>query len=165
MVLKEKGPPNLAERLLDLQSLALPGASYAFKGGRELIFRADLSPTAASRVYTCELHVPPGKGFPHMIVVSPNLKVLAEGRKIPHTYPYEGRGVCLCLWMPKLKEWNWHMKLTETYIPWALRWLYYFEDWLYSGDWAGGGAHPESARRRYGAQSMRNSSNAADTQN
>lgn len=150
MSLKEKGPPNLAERLLDLRILGLPNTSHEFNKGKELVFRVGLSPSEMSRVYACELHVPPGKDHPSMIVAAPDLKKLADGRTIPHIYPYEGAGVRLCLWTPKLKEWNWHMKLSETYIPWTLLWLWYFEDWLHSDDWAGGGTHPESARRRFG---------------
>lgn len=100
-----------------------------------------------------------------MFVVSPDLRTLVGGRKIPHTYPQAGPGECLCLWMPKLKEWDWHLKLSETYIPWTLRWLYYFEDWLYSDNWAGGGEHPDVARRRYGIQSKRNTFNEPNDQN
>jgi hypothetical protein len=150
MSLKEKGPPNLAERLLDLRSIGLPETSYDFVQGKELIFRTELSPSTFSRTYACELHVRPGKAHPSMIIVAPDLYHLAGGRKVPHIYPYAGKGVRLCLWTPRLKEWNWHMKLSDTYIPWTLRWLWYFEDWLQSDDWVGGGTHPETTRRRFG---------------
>jgi len=157
MRLGEKGPPNLAERLLDLSSLGIPGSMYKFNSGQELVFRVELSPSAASRIYTCELHVPPGKTAPKLIVIEPDLKVLAEGRKLPHTYPYAGKGVWLCLWKPKFNEWNWRMRLSDTYIPWALQWLWYFEDWLHSDDWAGGGDHPNGSRVRYGVQTKQES--------
>jgi hypothetical protein len=152
LTLKEKGPPNLAERLLDLESLGLIDASHTFSGGQKLVFRAPLSPSPVSRIYTCELHVFPGSACPEMIVVEPNLKLLAKRRKLPHTYPYSGNGVRLCLWSPKLKEWDWHMNLSDTYIPWTVRWLWYFEDWLYSDEWAGGGDHPDEPRRRFGVE-------------
>ena len=51
MKLAEKGPPNLAERLLDLTSLGIPGSTYQFNSGQELVFRLELSPSAASRIY------------------------------------------------------------------------------------------------------------------
>lgn len=34
------------------------------------------------------------------------------------------------------------MKLSDTYIAWTAEWLGYFEDWLATGEWAGGGRHP-----------------------
>jgi hypothetical protein len=158
-------PPNLAMRLLDLAGLNIPGASYEFCGGRELVYRLPLSPSEASRVYICELHVPPGKDSPRMIVVEPDLRVLAGGRKLPHIYPFDGRGVYLCLWKPKYKEWDWSMRLSETYIPWTLRWLWYFEDWLQSDDWAGSGEHPDITRPRYGVRQRRNRSDATGYEN
>lgn len=36
------------------------------------------------------------------------------------------------------------MRLDQTIVPWTALWLYYFEQWLVSGDWHGGGQHPES---------------------
>jgi hypothetical protein len=145
---------NLAYRVLDLDSLGLPGCSYSFESGRELIYRLPLSPTVASRIYNCELRVPRGVKSPQMIIVEPDLKGLAGDRQLPHVYPYAGAGTLLCLWHPKNKEWNATMRLSDTYIPWTLRWLWYFEDWLSSDDWVGEGVHPDAARRIYGVRSQ-----------
>lgn len=146
---------NFAHRVLDLTSLGLPDSSYSFESGRELVYRMELSPTAASRMYTCELHVSPGAKSPQFLVVEPDLKALAGGRKLPHVYPFEGKGVSLCLWRPKNREWDPSMRLSETFVPWALRWLLYFEDWLKSDEWAGGGEHPDAARRAYGVRAKK----------
>jgi hypothetical protein len=35
------------------------------------------------------------------------------------------------------------MRLDQTVVPWATLWLFYFEEWLRSDDWKGGGMHPE----------------------
>lgn len=137
-------PPDLAVRLLDLAGLGIPGAKHEFKSGRGLIYRMELSPSSASRLYQCELHVPPGLVVPEMTVRDPDLEMLAGGKKLPHVYPYKGKGVHLCLWRPRYKEWNWSMKLSQTYVPWTIEWLFYFEDWLQTGEWAGGGEHPVS---------------------
>lgn len=144
-----KRPPDLAARLLDLSHLGLPGASHAFNSGRELVYRMELSPSPASRLYQCELHVPAGLVFPKMIVKNPDLQALACGKRLPHVYPYPGKGVRLCLWQPKYKEWDWSMKLSETYVPWTVEWLFYFEHWLDTGFWSGGGEHPTPRRRQY----------------
>lgn len=141
-----KRPPNLAARLLDLTQLGLPGVSFVFHAGRSLSFQMELSPSPASRIYQCELQVPAGLAFPNMIVKSPNLQSLAEGKKLPHIYPYSGKGTRLCLWQPKYKEWDWSMRLSETYIPWTVEWLFYFEHWMDTGLWVGGGEHPLERR-------------------
>lgn len=146
---------NLAHRVLDLNSLGLPDCSYSFESGRELVYRLRLSPTAASRIYKCELRVSRGSTAPRMIVVEPDLQVLAGDRLLPHVYPYVGKGTSLCLWHPKSQEWNSTMRLSNTFIPWTLRWLWYFEDWLSSDEWAGGGLHPGAFRRSYGVRSKK----------
>ena len=46
------------------------------------------------------------------------------------------------------------MRLDQTIVPWAILWLFYFEEWLSSNEWKGGGMHPEEkkGRRRKGAE-------------
>ena len=34
------------------------------------------------------------------------------------------------------------MRLDQTIVPWTTLWLFYFEEWLASDDWKGGGMHP-----------------------
>jgi hypothetical protein len=36
------------------------------------------------------------------------------------------------------------MFLANTILPWACLWLFYFEDWLITSQWKGGGEHPAS---------------------
>ena len=38
------------------------------------------------------------------------------------------------------------MLIADTYIPWAIEWLYYYEIWLVTGEWCGGGIHPTTAK-------------------
>ncbi|AIQ89412.1 protein of unassigned function [Methylobacterium oryzae CBMB20] len=33
------------------------------------------------------------------------------------------------------------MLLGRTIVPWAILWLWFFEDWLATGEWRGGGVH------------------------
>jgi hypothetical protein len=142
--------PNLARRALELDLLQFPGTTFSFRSGKELVYRLHLSPSAASRIYTCDLHVRPGPHPPEIFVVHPDLKALASGRALPHVYPHAGKGAKLCLWRPGKHEWHASMKLSETYVPWTVQWLWYFEDWLQTGEWAGGGEHPatDNDRRR-----------------
>lgn len=35
------------------------------------------------------------------------------------------------------------MRIANTILPWTSLWLYYYEIWLGTGKWEGGGDHPE----------------------
>ena len=34
------------------------------------------------------------------------------------------------------------MRIDQTIVPWTALWLFYFEEWLFSDEWKGGGEHP-----------------------
>lgn len=84
---------------------------------------------------------------PVCVIREPDLSNLAQGRKIPHIYRNQTgiRGTQLCLYLPvvkqknKVSEWQPTMFLANTILPWASMWLVYFEFWLSSGEWDGGG--------------------------
>jgi hypothetical protein len=141
--------PSLAQRALELRSLAWPGASLALLAGRELQYHFAISPSACGRRYECVLLMKPDSRMPVMVVLKPDLVAIAGGRRPPHVYPHSGPGVSLCLWWPKRREWLPQMKLADTYLAWTAEWLWYFEDWLVSGQWSGGGEHPPPPRSRW----------------
>lgn len=85
-------------------------------------------------------------GIPKVFVKEPDLVVLAEGRDLPHVYRDP---LNLCLFLPKANEWIGSMRIDETFVPWATTWLFYFEEWLASNEWKGGGEHP-AANDDYG---------------
>lgn len=134
---------SLAQRGAELKALGWPNSKVEYLQGREMRFSFSIAPTPMSRSYRCLLKVP-RSGFPEMIVLEPELQLLAGGRLIPHVYPHKGKGTKLCLWLPRASEWNSSMRFDETYLPWTAEWLDYFEEWLETDTWAGGGVHPES---------------------
>lgn len=140
--------PSLAQRAFELRALAWPGASVVLRAGRELQYRFTISPSAFGRQYQCLLLMKPDSRMPTMLVLEPDLVVLAEGRRAPHIYPHVGPGVSLCLWWPKRREWHPQMKLVDSYLAWTAAWLWHFEDWLATGKWSGGGEHPAPRRAR-----------------
>lgn len=140
--------PTLAQRAMELRRLGLPGSSVRLLSGRELHFRFTISPGQFGREYKCLLRMRPDSHAPEMFVVAPDLRSLAGDEPIPHIYRHDGPEVLLCLWWPKRREWVPQLKLTETFIPWTEEWLWYFEDWLMTREWSGGGAHPEPSRKR-----------------
>jgi len=141
--------PTLAERALELRHLQLEGAHLTFLSGRGLHYRFRLMPSEFGRTYECELRMKPGAIAPKIYVLKPDLSALAGSAQIPHIYPSEGPGIHLCLWHPKKREWSPQMRLSETYLAWTAQWLWYFEDWLASGIWSGGGDHPTPRKRRW----------------
>ncbi len=78
-------------------------------------------------------------GVPKVFVKNPDLSKLANGRDLPHVYKWPTR---LCLYLPGSGEWRDTMRVDQTFVPWTATWLFYFEEWLVSDDWKGGGEHP-----------------------
>ncbi|MGO9685863.1 MAG: hypothetical protein ACLPTZ_25385 [Beijerinckiaceae bacterium] len=101
---------------------------------------------------------------PDVFVEAPDLNALAGGRALPHIYHDPTR---LCLYLPGKPEWAAWMRLDQTIVPWTLMWLFYFEDWLPSGEWRGGGEHPrktQRSRNRRRRSRRRRGSEATDDQ-
>lgn len=99
----------------------------------------NVRPSPLSRIYRILIifnkHHPP-----NAIVLSPDLNKLAEGRNLPHVYALNP--VRPCLYLPHGKEWTFDKSIAETIVPWLYLWLIYFEHWLATDDWQGGGEHP-----------------------
>ena len=95
-----------------------------------------LRPTPVSREYAVRIELPKN-GIPKILIDSSEL-LGRGGERIPHRYP-DGS---LCLYYPPNREWRREFFLTETLIPWAEEWLYFYEIWLISGVWHGSGLHP-----------------------
>jgi hypothetical protein len=91
---------------------------------------------------------------PKVFVVSPDLTELAGGRELPHVYHNPIR---LCLYLPSSGEWEGHMRIDKTFVPWTATWLYYFEEWLESDDWKGGGEHPDPNEAEHYNRNIRRS--------
>jgi hypothetical protein len=107
----------------------------------------EATPSALSRNYRIRINMDHDL-WPDVFVESPDLDALAGGRDLPHIYHHPTR---LCLHLPGTTEWLPWMRLDQTIVPWTALWLFYFEDWLASNDWKGGGEHPpETFRTRHG---------------
>lgn len=139
---------NLAQRAMELRSLRLPGAKISIRSGRELNYFFQVSPSPFGRVYECLLRMKADARMPDVLVLQPDLLVLAGSTPPPHIYRHKEAGTKLCLWWPKQREWVPQMHLIDTFIPWTCEWLWYFEDWLVTGEWSGGGEHPKDNGRR-----------------
>jgi hypothetical protein len=97
-----------------------------------------LLPTPLSDLYTVRVTYKLKKS-PRVNILKPEL-LIPEGKSLlPHTYS-EKR---LCLYFPGSKDWSGNMLLSKTIIPWISEWLYFYELWLVTGEWYGGGIHPK----------------------
>jgi hypothetical protein len=109
-------------------------------------------PTPLSREYSVHITFQRGE-TPDMFITDPDLSELAGGRPLPHVHHDPLR---LCLTLPGAREWTGMMRIDQTFVPWATMWLYYFEEWLLSDEWKGGGKHPDtSGSERYGRRVRR----------
>lgn len=122
--------PGIGRQGFALRAL-LPDAKITFRQNT-LTAIFDLQPTAASRRYTIRLRYRYGR-TPDVTVISPDLPLHENADVLPHTY----RGDRLCLHLPG--QWRPTMLLANTTVPWTSEWLLYYEIWLVTGEWHGGG--------------------------
>lgn len=106
----------------------------------ELIWNLDVRPSPFGRLYKVRIRYRSADS-PEVVVVSPDLNELADGRHLPHVY--STKPVRLCLFDPQTAEWSPGASIADTIVPWTYEWLFYFEEWLVSDEWKGGGRHPE----------------------
>ena len=129
---------NLTLQAIHLKNL-FPGSSACVKRNC-LIWEGCLKPTPISQTYTIRLTYK-FDDSPEVNVLKPEL-LIPEEKRLPHTYP----GNRLCLYYPGSKDWQGNMLLSKTIIPWISEWLYFYELWLVTGEWYGGGVHPRSKK-------------------
>ena len=129
---------SLAQQYAALRSDWPEGSTVLGKHG--LTWTGPLQPAPLSRRYVVQLTYPSPNHEPQVHMLGPSLKKLAPGRRIEHLYCQATER--LCLYTPKHREWLPHQRLSQTLLPWAELWLLYFEDWVVSDEWKGGGTHP-----------------------
>ncbi len=119
-----------------------PGFAGRLRKG-EGIWRGPVRPTPRSRCYTIEIRYRLGKR-PRVRVVDPAPLPTREGERPPHLY----REGSLCLFHPNRGEFGAEDRIDQTIVPWVSTWLYFYELWLWSGEWLGGGDHPRTRKER-----------------
>jgi hypothetical protein len=103
-------------------------------------FTAQPTPLSKSYLVLLVFHI--DNYSPDVYVLDKDVWQVSKTRLIPHLYDY--KRIKLCLYYPSYKDWDQSMPLNTTFVPWIYLWLYYYEEWLYSDDWKGGGIHPQS---------------------
>jgi hypothetical protein len=106
--------------------------------GNHAIWIGPVKPSAMSHEYQVRIVYEFGDS-PKVWVLSPALKPRCDGGRIPHVYG----GPRPCLYLPNSGEWRPDRYIADTIIPWTSLWLYYYEVWHATGEWLGGGVHPD----------------------
>ena len=132
-------PYSLAHQRIDLCK-RFPGGKARIAQG-QLFWKAKVKPSHISREYNIEMYYCIKK-FPKVYLVGDELSKL-DDPDFPHHYwiDQENKRVELCLFRYDFAA---DMLLSKTIVPWAIEWLYYYEIWLYTNVWNGGGEHPIS---------------------
>jgi len=129
---------TVAQQFLALKSNPIcPGMGELRR--EHLSWRFDVQPSVLSRTYGARIEYCQSDP-PRIFIDEPDLHLLAKGRELPHTY--SDHPPRLCLYLPGAFEWSRSHRLDLTIVPWTALWLFYFEEWLWSNDWKGGGMHP-----------------------
>lgn len=139
--------PKKSIRLFD-QMMALraayPSASCELRNG-VLSWFGKVRPTPLSREYNVLLTYKDSK-VPKVWVVGEELQKLGDA-DFPHKYDVdpENNMVRICLY--RYREFSKDKFLANTIIPWTVEWLYFYEIWLATGTWCGGGEHPTNTAK------------------
>lgn len=130
-----------------------PAFDVVAKNDRCAVWEGNLDPVSRRYRVRVRYEVPVAIENFSILNVQPRVQILSpvlerhpehdEG-PIPHVYinskeqslPY------LCLFDPFNGEWTPSDLLAETTVPWTSRYLYFYEGWLLTGKWSGGGRHP-----------------------
>jgi hypothetical protein len=139
MRIGRRKPLTAAQQFVNLRGNPISRGRGQLRAGL-LTWRYVATPSPLSRDYDVRIDFKQG-GRPQIFVETPDLRALAGRRRIPHLY--QQKPPRLCLYLPQTNEWQLWMRLDQTIVPWAALWLFYFEEWLVSDDWKGGGMHPE----------------------
>lgn len=101
--------------------------------GTFLVCRGELQPTALSHTYRVRVEYQCGRR-PQVWIESPALLRRKPDERIPHTFADDRP----CLFKHDFRS---DQVLARTIIPWLAMWLFFYEAWRVTGEWAGGGAH------------------------
>lgn len=136
---------TLAQQMFALQA-DYPDGKCGIEKHKKLVWGGKVRPTPISQEYPVLMTWEQGRS-PRVWVVGDNLQKM-DDPEFPHKFHIneEKRMVRLCLY--RYQEFNSSKLLSRTIIPWTVEWLYFYEIWLATGEWCGGGEHPAEGERK-----------------
>lgn len=117
-----------------------PSSICEIKNGT-LLWHSKLRPTPLSKEYSVLMTYKP-RTRPKVLVLGDELQNL-DTKDFPHIYSIDtdNKYVEICLYRHAYEFSNYKL-LANTIVPWTVEWLFYYEIWLTTGEWLGGGEHP-----------------------
>src|ERR1035437_8539821 len=97
-----------SQQFINLKANALTAGGNGEPRAGAFVWRFEATPSPLSRVYVLRIEYRQGD-TPDVYVERPNLKLLAEGRRLPHVYQQDP--VQLCLYLPRTYEWQAWMRI------------------------------------------------------
>jgi hypothetical protein len=132
---------------------AYPEAKSSIIGRKTLVWGGKIRPSPFSKEYKVVLTWIPEQP-PNVWIIGDELERL-DDPSFPHIYhiDVERKMVRICLY--RHQEFNQYTFIANTIIPWAKEWLYFYEMWLATGNWLGGGEHPSEGEHEGRNDSLR----------
>lgn len=98
----------------------------------------DLQPTPFSASYRIIIE------YWHAFALPPRVwprspKIKLRGKDSPPHYNFDGTLCLFCPDGPHGGEWTHDKAIAHTIVPWTSKWLFFYEAWLMTGEWLGGG--------------------------
>lgn len=117
-----------------------PGSTGRRVSNDGFVWEADLHASALSSTYHVRME---GKeyAFPDIWVSGGAVERCMELEKVPHQFgcKHDPNRIRVCL---QKGDWSPRASLSRTAVPWTMEWLFFFEVWMATEEWCGGGIHP-----------------------
>jgi len=133
---------NHAQHFESLKLCPLSSNSSGVIGKDSFYWEFDVKPFPFSKIYQVLLIWDFSQNNPKVYILNDEVHIVAKERIIPHLYSQDK--LQLCLYKPSYNQFSMNMSLCKTIIPWTYLWISYYEEWVYSDKWKGGGIHIET---------------------
>lgn len=140
----KSSPISLIQQKVALCSAYKSASCHIDKKKNQLFWSGKIKPTALSKEYSSILVYHPGES-PKVWVVGDELEKL-DDPNFPHKYNIDAKNKMVRICLYRHSEFNSSKLLANTIIPWTVEWLYFYELWLATGEWLGGGEHPDAGK-------------------
>jgi hypothetical protein len=125
----------LVQQLVNMRRLH-PGFHIRIERGI-LVSEGHVQPTALTQRYGVRIEYD-GRRWPRAYVLDPALRRRSPAQRIAHSYSDTEP----CLFTPAHRDWDRSMYVGHTIVPWLMEWIVFYETWLLTGEWLGGGTLP-----------------------
>lgn len=129
-----------------------PGFAVTHREERTVTWEGDLAPDKRRHRVRVRVRLPQLWENVSLLEAQPRVQVIDpllerhpdfDQGPIPHVYvnPSNADLPFLCLFSPGLRQWSFDDFVAATTIFWSAEWLYFYEGWLVTKKWQGGGRH------------------------